>query len=233
MKIVESTVIKKMLYSYCLAEKGHAAVVTEGLNNGDVVSITKSMFCLEFEIKVSRSDLKKELDCIEWVAREKAGEPINSEQMMLLGKNARDKSHKHRQYSDPKKWLEKKRNPMNFGMWEELPNYFYFVVTENLVDYCLERLEGNTSFGVLTIGCRNKRNPAYAHWHKECTDRCYDEIVCVKKPRRLHSEPVSNRVIISTLTRMSWENKSMLEELVACKAIVNERHSNANFSPRS
>ena len=119
---------------------------------------------------------------------------------------------------------------MYYGMWEELPNYFYFVVTEDLASYCLSRLEGNTFFGVLTIGCRSNYNPAYSHWHKECTDRCPTEIVCIKKPRRLHSEKASDRVIISTMTRMSWENKSMMEELIACKDIVNKRHKENNFN---
>ena len=76
MKIVEAHEVKLKIQRYCFFERNHIAVVTEGFNGADVLSITDACLANEFEIKVSRSDLKKELDAIEYATRSLGGEDI-------------------------------------------------------------------------------------------------------------------------------------------------------------
>lgn len=166
MKVIEATEVKQKIMHYARFERDHIAVVTEGLRNADVLGITRTQFATEFEIKVSRSDLNKELAAIKYADitmnqdRNLAPADSDPEQMELnieLGKlknksGGWTKISKHEEYTDPKKYFEKHRRYMYTQPF--IPNYFYMVVPDKLVAYAVEQLAG-TKYGVIAYdGCR-------------------------------------------------------------------------------
>lgn len=84
-----------------LYEKGHSPISTHftgcGLSECDVISISKSDYIYEYEVKISKSDFKADF-----------------------------KKNKHKLMLERKSVNESKN-------YYYIPNYFYFVVTENLV----------------------------------------------------------------------------------------------------
>jgi hypothetical protein len=82
-----------------LYQKGHSPISThatiQGLQECDVISISKSDFIYEYEVKISRSDFKADF-----------------------------KKPKHNLITEKKFMIE---------TFYKVPNYFYFVVPENLV----------------------------------------------------------------------------------------------------
>ncbi len=86
-----------------LYEKGHSPITTRfqgfGLSECDVLSVSKSDYIYEYEIKISKADFKKDF------IKEK-------HQMIMEGKFVKQS---------------------NKGTWYNVPNYFYFVVPENLI----------------------------------------------------------------------------------------------------
>lgn len=245
MKVVQAHEVKQKLMHYAFYERNHIAVVTEGLRNADVLGISKSRFATEYEVKVSRSDLNKELAAIKYADMtmnqdKNIGIPDNDpEQMALnveLGKLKQksggwSKISKHEEYTDPKKYFEKHRR----YMWSHpfIPNYFYIVVPDKLSAYATEQLAG-TKYGVIAFdGCRRghygyKRGdewftcddrPDGASWCQglPCElagDLCYKEIAVRKKAQKIHSDHVSEDVMMSILTRAVTENISLMEEVV-------------------
>lgn len=261
MKFVEAHSVKTKVMRYARYERDHIAVVTEGLNHADVLSITRSRLAVEFEVKVSRSDLQKELAAIRYATitmkegRNLAPAYEGSEQMALnieLGKLKQksggwSKISKHEEYIDPKGYFEQHRRYM-LGQ-HYLPNYFYLVVPEKLVPLAIEGTKG-TGYGVIAYdGCRQKDNhPGYFYedkWLGQEHDNkpedavwrysgmpcefadwgCYKEIAVRQKARKIHSEHVSDGVIMSILHRAVTENISLMDEV----KILNERLETAEL----
>lgn len=168
MKVVEAHKVKKDLMSYAFFERSHMAVVTEGLRNADVVSITGSKYACEFEVKVSKSDLDKELAAIRYAMmttkEDKQLGPVDSgpEQAALnlefagLKNKAGgwSKISKHEEYIDPLAYFEKHKRYMFSRSY--IPNYFYLVVPRKWATYAIEQTKG-TGYGVIAYnGCRQE-----------------------------------------------------------------------------
>lgn len=175
MKVVEAHDVKRSVMNYAFFERGHIAAVTEGLRGADVLSITKDRMAVEFEVKVSRSDLNKEFAAIKYATmtmkEDKQFAPAENgpEQvalnMELAGLKQKSggwsKISKHEEYIDPKKYFEShKRFMFDKGY---VPNYFYIVVPNKLVVYAIENLAG-TGYGVIAYdGCRQE-NQHYGYF---------------------------------------------------------------------
>ena len=106
----ESKNIESSLSMY-LYEKSHSPITTHftgyGLSECDVISISKSNYIYEHEVKISRSDFKADF-----------------------------KKEKHRLMLEKKSTIDrliKENNNMINDTWYYTPNYFYFVVPSNLV----------------------------------------------------------------------------------------------------
>lgn len=166
MKLQKSHQVKLKLLEYCQFEKNHMLTVTEGLNNGDVVSVTKSMVLYEYEVKTSRADLRNELAAVSYaMSLEGYKDNYQSELFQKARKsNSHAKITKHVDYLFAKKYYEKQSARPAWAHTEHsLPNYFYFVVPVKLVDYALEQL-ANTPYGVIAHdGCRNNGQRHYIH----------------------------------------------------------------------
>lgn len=255
MKVVKAHEVKHDLMRYAFFERGHIAVVTEGLRGADVLSITKANYAVEFEVKTSRSDLKRELDAIEYALRTNAGESIahnpGTEQATLnLGMDKLKRSaggwskiSKHEEYTDPKAYFERHKRYMLTHSY--IPNYFYLVVPQSLVEYTLSRI-GSTKYGVIAFdGCRQAgQHYAYFHngvWYERggepegakwmrgaacefTADGCYQEIAVKQKARLIHSGKVDQDITNSILARAVTENIRMLKELVVMGNLLKDNN---------
>lgn len=194
MKLVEAHDVKNKVMKYARYERDHIAVVTEGLNNADVLGITRHRRAVEFEIKVSRSDLQKELAAIEYArltmveGKVLAPAEPETEQMELnikLGqlKNKSggwSKISKHEEYIAPEKYAEKhhKYYFANHSYMEQqyLPNQFYLVVPDKLVQLAIDGTKG-TGYGVIAYdGCRG------GHYGYKVGDNWYDDLPYENRP---------------------------------------------------
>jgi len=94
-----------------LYEKQHSPITSHftgyGLSECDVISISKSDYIYEYEVKISKSDFKADFK------KEK-------HKLMLEGVGVKER-------------LIKENNNMVRDIWYLTPNYFYFVVPENLL----------------------------------------------------------------------------------------------------
>jgi len=113
-KIKRSNVVSKNIeasLSMHLYEKQHSPITTHftgyGLSECDVISISKSNYIYEYEVKISKSDFKADFK------KEK-------HKLMLEGIGVKER-------------LIKENNNMVRDIWYLTPNYFYFVVPENLI----------------------------------------------------------------------------------------------------
>lgn len=111
-KIKRSNAISKDIESSLvmnLYEKGHSPISTHftgyGIGEADVISVSKSDFIYEYEVKISRSDFQADF-----------------------------KKDKHKAMSE-RKSVEFINESITDGrdVWYLNPNYFYFVVPENLI----------------------------------------------------------------------------------------------------
>ncbi len=199
MKIVEAHKVKLDVMRYAFFERNHMAVVTEGLRNADVVSITgNNKFACEFEIKVSKSDLDKELAAIKYAVKTmKEGKKLGPSEndadqaalnLELAGLKQKaggwSKVSKHEEYIDPKAYFEKHRRYMFSQSY--IPNYFYIVVPDRLTKYAMAQTEG-TGYGVIAYdGCRQEgKHYGYylnGQWHERWTDHPKDAVWQIGAP---------------------------------------------------
>ena len=118
-----------------LYERNHVATFTESLNNSDILSLTRSFYSHEVEIKTTKSDLLRELNVIDFVFdRGIKGARISP-----------TKLEKHERY------LKDKWKQMG---WTK-PNYFSFCVPFEL-SYLIQnefRLE-ETPYGLIVFNER-------------------------------------------------------------------------------
>lgn len=256
MKSLKSDKVKLDVMSYCFNERNHLAVVTEGLNNADVLGITKYRHAVEFEVKVSRSDLQKELAAIHYgIITMQEGRnfaPVTEdhpEQLALnieLGKLKQksggwSKISKHEEYINPVKYRQEKHRYI-YDDYRYVPNMFYFVVPEKLVDLAIEGTKG-TKYGVIAYdGCRHKNDhagyfyegvwytrddhPEAAVWKYSgapCDDTCYKEIAVRKKAGKIHDQPIADSIVDAMLQRAVRENINMLHELIGLSGLVEKQ----------
>ena len=113
-KIKRSNVASKNIeasLSMHLYEKQHSPITTHftgyGLSECDVISVSKSNYIYEYEVKISRSDFKADFK------KEK-------HKLMTEGKSVTER-------------LIKENNEMIKDVWYLTPNYFYFVVPKDLI----------------------------------------------------------------------------------------------------
>lgn len=250
MKVVLAHEVKQKVLRYAFFERNHMAAVTEGLNNADVLSITKAKYACEFEVKVSRSDLQKELAAIQYSTMVKSGknmgiadnnpeqEAINLTLFDLKKKSGGwSKITKHKEYIDPLAYFS--RRP-TWAVNTYMPNYFYIVVPDKLVELAIEGVKG-TGYGVIAYdGCRGDHygyfldgvwyerwgddKPEGAVWTKgaPCSDSCYKEVAVKQKARLLHKNKVDDESLMKILQRAVTENIRMLAEIVTMDAKLKE-----------
>ncbi len=121
-----------IITNWLLFEKYYLGTVIEfniGICVADIIGIKKSLYVSEFELKVNRSDLLRELRIIESITKGIKRKVYSS-----------SKSYKHRKY-------------LNKFLGSELaftPNEFSFIVTEGLEDILIDYIK-DTVYGAYLI----------------------------------------------------------------------------------
>lgn len=258
MKYVEAHAVKEKVMRYAYFERRCIAVVTEGLRNADVLGITPNQFAIEFEIKVSRSDLQKELAAIKYAQYIKSGKnfgvadndpeqlTLNMELASLKNKaGGWSKINKHEEHIDPKAYFEKKQR--YYSSFAYLPNRFYLVVPDNLVDLAVSGVDG-TPYGVISAdGCRGQHSAYYSKsedkwfgrefdYSKLPKDRvwktapcyvvsesCYEEVSVKKKAMQIHAEKLNSDIFVYITSRTINENLTLMEEVRLLNEKIAER----------
>lgn len=168
-----------------LGEKGHGIYISNfhGRFKGevDVLSVTRSNYCYEHEIKVSRSDLLSELRAVK-----AEGESCS-----------RNKCRKHAEISallEDEKWdLFQKRSRSEVKepskIW--VPNRYYLVCPEEIVD--LDEDDIPEHWGVYFVGERRQFLDEYQ------TPR---RIVKVRKAQMIHDKEICEKMLFRICTSL-------------------------------
>ena len=237
--MVEASDVKARIMRYAFYERGHTATVTEGLRNADVLSV-KGTTAYEFEIKVSKSDLDKEIAAINYALAEHEGrgigrpdtpeqEAINATLFDLKKKSGGwSKISKHKEHLNAVHYFDE--TPSWAYGHRYIPNYFYLVVPNNLVQHAIDNTP--SKFGVIAYnGCRSEgehygyfangkwyerydEKPEDAKWMKgvPCDPtRCYEEVSVKRAAKKLHDREISLPILMSILARAVQENITLLE----------------------
>lgn len=167
---------KKMLAMKLLGVSGHQIAVTEvdQFNKPDVLSVTRSNKLIEYEIKLSRSDLMGELnsvkECKNEILLNNHNEHIQGSQQMQLGGKKMNvhfrgnifepdglyenigvakKLMKHKRYLIPQ---SPRKSSVGFNSFTQpyRPNQFYFAVTHDLVELAKEVCQ-DIPYGVIDL----------------------------------------------------------------------------------
>lgn len=199
--------IKQKLLWELLYKRGyHMAVTEKSMIYGiaDIFALTKAGFTHEIEIKVSRADLKSELDCVDLVCSGKKQEKPMSKFHKHLAYLKQDARASKYSLFDP----AREPNPrVVYGFQSDiaiektdLPNKFSFAVPTELVEYAQEKLK-DTPYGVFAI------SPA-------------GTIFQVKEAKHIHKEKITQKEIMYLL-RMQLQQE-ILNKKVKINRLENE-----------
>lgn len=184
MSKITSDLLKTEILEILLWKRAFLFWTTE-FNNwywlADVLAISKTMFVWEFETKISKADLKSELNSINLIIK---NEEVNKRQWYY------NKYIKHYSYIKCFEGLE----------WSYLyqkviiPNYFCFFIPIELKEYALKELE-DTPYWLYIID------------NKEKIER--KRIKCLIKPKKIHKKKIEEDKIFEFTKRLSSENLSL------------------------
>lgn len=156
----------------------HQYVVSEGPNNSDVFSINRSGYTCDYEIKVSKQDLDRELSHIN------ATEPARGWQ------RGEPKTQKHHYYRMGKGYIEEPHDyygsMLSFNY--TVPNKFCFFIPDGLYEHLATRMIG-LPYGIMV----------FRH------DADYWTIETKKQPDFLHKEKPTERTKALMFRRASNE----------------------------
>src|SRR5258706_12817754 len=135
---MKSSELKTEIMREYIYGKGYLGLFTESWGACDVLGVRRSLFLVEFEVKVSRSDLLGEINCI----HKALGRDIKF--------NSGTKFYKHQSYLRPSETYFGKVD----GYKQYSPNQFYFVVPNELALTAAQGVTG-TPYGVIAYGVYN------------------------------------------------------------------------------
>jgi hypothetical protein len=172
--------VKKALAAHLLWKGGMKAIAHEhstGLSQCDVFAMNKDFRSFEYEIKVSASDLRGELAIIKAV--------LSGVDPRLGRKGVSwSKSEKHRRY------LNRNQTWMEASSYQPfVPNYFYFVVPDELVSEAVAGCQG-TPYGVMRGGDTYLHNNSPFQVHKRAF--------------RMHEETMTIKQVTDLCRRLCW-----------------------------
>lgn len=179
---MDSDFIKDRMFHYLMFERNSVAVATEYGNAGgiaDLIAVNKNLYVTEYEIKVSKADLMGELNSIEFFF--KHGQDMFGGEEWQKGIKKCNKYSKHKLYLDgvesaKPKWY-------NSDHIIHVPNQFYFVVPEDLVQYC--GILDKTPYGLMQVK--------------------YNSPEVLKRPKKLHTNKIDQQEIMDIAHRLSYE----------------------------
>ena len=176
-----------------LLHKNYLAVVTEGFNSSDIYGVRRTLYTVEIEIKVSKSDLRGELVSVALCRNRLTDQEYT-------GKPKPSKYHKHKEYLIGTIWG-----------YEDVPNEFYFAVPDFLVDETIRGVEG-TPYGVISIGTYfyHGSYPDGKTWTNKLWGVHY-----AKKAKKIHNNKLIDKRIYTLINKLTWDNFNLREKLEA------------------
>lgn len=155
------------------------ATFTEAFNYSDVLTLKKSMYSVEVEVKVDRNDLANEIKAIQ-VAREDS---------LRLNKVSYTKYRKHEDYLIP----SQRQDIINRGGF--IPNEFYFAVPEALELQAKEAIyEMELPYGLYVVDDRRRWDSVVRHIDaKKLHTKKIDEVWLLRLVSKASNEVLSTR----------------------------------------
>lgn len=184
--------LKNALAKEHLLNLHRLAVITESslFFNADVVSLTPSLFTQEFEIKTSVADLRREACMIEMAKEWIADVPLSNKRITSYSKLMK---HRHYMALDNPKIT--------------VPNEYSFFVPEDLEEDARKAVQG-TPYGV----CLLHKSIVREGWYGMQT--YLDPFHWAIKPRRLHTDKLSDANFRKIMRRVSVESYYLREKVI-------------------
>lgn len=175
---MSSQELKIATLNHLLFRRNFLGAFTESLNAADVLGVSRKLKSWEFEIKISKEDLAKELKAIRFIV----GTDTN-----MRRARAANKSSKHRDYL-----MCQELGKENLMSEYFIPNYFSFVVPEDLVAYATRGVEG-TPYGVYYVNAAS----------------LYSKVT----PQKIHDQEIEKDKMFLLVRKASTENLGLREKL--------------------
>jgi hypothetical protein len=170
--------------AYHLFWQLHYSIVIDEWEFIDLLGVKRSNYTAEYEIKISKSDLSRELRLIKMLNAERGSKdyPKWVKHAKYLGKNIKKEGYDLLYSHTETKFF--------------VPNEFYFYVPDFLVDYAVEETE-NLPYGVVKIGGR-QYNSNYIG---------YDRFEIIKKAKRLHENKIESFMFYKMAHALTVRNR--------------------------
>jgi hypothetical protein len=167
--------------------------VTESLNYADVITVNPRGYVFEFEVKISRSDLKSELDAMDyWLATG------TSKQLSLVDSVVNEAKTGEPIVARKILHSEKWKKHYSYLVAEELrfrrPRCFYFVVPPTLQEYALVRL-AHSPYG-LYVAHRTDSN-GYMHNYRKASPLSSNKMIDGERAaimQRIQTENITMKI---------------------------------------
>ena len=183
--------MKRIIAEHLFTELGFLGVFTECFNGSDVFGVRRTLYAVEYEIKISKSDLVHELKSIRAVI---ANNP------KLMDKHGWNKYSKHRRYigKGDDMFYSKEYNDLFYK-----PNEFYFAVPNELADVAVDGVKG-TPYGVMAVG------KYFCGYENKCEMWGPHFIL---KAIKMHQNKMEMKHIIGLIGRAAAENQNLRNKL--------------------
>lgn len=175
--------LKIATLNWLLFRRNFLGAFTESYNQADVLGVTRSFYSHEFEVKISKEDLVKELKAVRFL--------IGADTNMRRARAA-NKLIKHKTYLET--WKPPSLdNPVPAIVNPYfIPNYFSFVVPPAIVEFTQRSVEG-TPYGVFYVD----------------HEICYSVVT----PQKIHGFKIKEDQLFPLLRKASTENLNLREAL--------------------
>ena len=130
---------KIALVEHLLYGHGRMMAMTE-FRYADVFAVTRAFYTEEYEIKVEKGDLRRELEVVAWAAG--FGDQKNF---------AWNKRHKHKRYFEAAGIRKAESTAWGIPSTEDVPNRFYFVVPDMEMEELAMRCLRSTPYGLIRL----------------------------------------------------------------------------------
>jgi len=187
---MNSNLAKLIAARYLIYEKNYIGAITEYCNC-DVVGIKRSLYASEIEVKLTKSDLMKELRIIKSIL--KGDHPI---------KGVHNKIWKHQSFL--KQWKRE---------WNFMPNEFSFIVPKDLKDLLFSEIGylADLPYGIYYFEYQKYEKSMMSYYDIKEPGRW--DVHCLKEPEKIHKIKIKPDLFLELFRKISTENNSLREKL--------------------
>lgn len=197
-EMINSFRIKAKVVRWLLWHRGYQIAVTEGFNQSDVFAVKRTGYTTEIEIKLSRSDLRRELNSIKAVMENLNPNDYNCK-----------KYHKHKAYLKPDRDFADGKFKRDYrSYFDSIPNEFVFLVPESMSGFAEVYL----------------RNTPYGIWYFVLGESFWgDEIEVIKRPIKLHLDKIKLSDSLRLARKASTECQMLRTKIIEREENIKEK----------